>query len=262
LVEGLRVELAALALLAAGPDVGGLVVRVLRVGQGFEQAFVTAGAAAVVRRGRTLARGAARVFLARSGRQHFFERDQMQPAIAEVVFILQARVGPGQDIGHAVLPVGERRVVVEIVQRHPETRMAVPLTYGPELMQVGVSPGEGALDGDVQVPEGVVARHLQAAPDQGLDLLELDPDLEEDRKSTRLNSSHVKISYAVFCLKKKNSKSDTITTTRRPTATDAKRRTTGRREKTDNSRQSAVGRVVAPTSTARDRAEAGGLTRQ
>src|SRR5690606_40367085 len=27
--------------------------------------------------------------------------------------------------------------------------------------------------------------------------------LGEDRKSTRLNSSHVKISYAVFCLKKK-----------------------------------------------------------
>src|SRR5690606_4711150 len=31
--------------------------------------------------------------------------------------------------------------------------------------------------------------------------------IEADRKSTRLNSSHVKISYAVFCLKKKN---DTI----------------------------------------------------
>src|SRR5690625_5930580 len=28
----------------------------------------------------------------------------------------------------------------------------------------------------------------------------------EDRKSTRLNSSHVAISYAVFCLKKKNDK--------------------------------------------------------
>src|SRR5690625_6398950 len=27
--------------------------------------------------------------------------------------------------------------------------------------------------------------------------------LEQDRKSTRLNSSHVAISYAVFCLKKK-----------------------------------------------------------
>src|SRR6266700_7105461 len=30
--------------------------------------------------------------------------------------------------------------------------------------------------------------------------------VQEDRKSTRLNSSHVKISYAVFCLKKKNKK--------------------------------------------------------
>src|SRR3989442_6759858 len=29
----------------------------------------------------------------------------------------------------------------------------------------------------------------------------------EDRKSTRLNSSHVRISYAVFCLKKKKKKS-------------------------------------------------------
>src|SRR5699024_12081959 len=28
--------------------------------------------------------------------------------------------------------------------------------------------------------------------------------MKEDRKSTRLNSSHVSISYAVFCLKKKN----------------------------------------------------------
>src|SRR5690554_7464527 len=28
----------------------------------------------------------------------------------------------------------------------------------------------------------------------------------KDRKSTRLNSSHVRISYAVFCLKKKKSK--------------------------------------------------------
>src|SRR5690606_40574283 len=30
-----------------------------------------------------------------------------------------------------------------------------------------------------------------------------EPPDDEDRKSTRLNSSHVKISYAVFCLKKK-----------------------------------------------------------
>src|SRR5438067_5559529 len=33
--------------------------------------------------------------------------------------------------------------------------------------------------------------------------------LDPDRKSTRLNSSHVSISYAVFCLKKKNTPSMT-----------------------------------------------------
>src|SRR2546426_8358563 len=44
-----------------------------------------------------------------------------------------------------------------------------------------------------------------AAQSEGL----LDIFLEEageDRKSTRLNSSHLVISYAVFCLKKKNKK--------------------------------------------------------
>src|SRR3712207_8158786 len=32
--------------------------------------------------------------------------------------------------------------------------------------------------------------------------------LHQDRKSTRLNSSHANISYAVFCLKKKNVSQD------------------------------------------------------
>src|SRR5438034_5557311 len=35
-------------------------------------------------------------------------------------------------------------------------------------------------------------------------------DLQLDRKSTRLNSSHTVISYAVFCLKKKKSRPATI----------------------------------------------------
>src|SRR3712207_7787078 len=33
---------------------------------------------------------------------------------------------------------------------------------------------------------------------------------DEDRKSTRLNSSHANISYAVFCLKKKNKNLSTV----------------------------------------------------
>src|SRR5438067_4888299 len=36
-----------------------------------------------------------------------------------------------------------------------------------------------------------------------------------DRKSTRLNSSHVSISYAVFCLKKKKKKKTTNTQTQK-----------------------------------------------
>src|SRR5690606_39476397 len=43
----------------------------------------------------------------------------------------------------------------------------------------------------------------QALIEKGYDVLRLPA---SDRKSTRLNSSHVKISYAVFCLKKKNDK--------------------------------------------------------
>src|SRR5256884_1469508 len=44
-------------------------------------------------------------------------------------------------------------------------------------------------------PEQIAARASQEFP--------LARDLREDRKSTRLNSSHGYISYAVFCLKKK-----------------------------------------------------------
>src|SRR3712207_6909320 len=45
--------------------------------------------------------------------------------------------------------------------------------------------------------------HVQR-PDVGAQLAQVgDPLLHRDRKSTRLNSSHANISYAVFCLKKK-----------------------------------------------------------
>src|SRR5438874_9510640 len=48
-----------------------------------------------------------------------------------------------------------------------------------------------------------VAGGGQAGPVVGAELAGAQP-LRLDRKSTRLNSSHVEISYAVFCLKKKN----------------------------------------------------------
>src|SRR3712207_6983742 len=40
-----------------------------------------------------------------------------------------------------------------------------------------------------------------------------------DRKSTRLNSSHANISYAVFCLKKKNKRQENRTPSRTTTIT-------------------------------------------
>src|SRR5437660_3035270 len=50
-------------------------------------------------------------------------------------------------------------------------------------------------------PEGARLRGLGCAERAG--------DARKDRKSTRLNSSHVATSYAVFCLKKKNPGFDT-----------------------------------------------------
>src|SRR5437660_7105850 len=59
----------------------------------------------------------------------------------------------------------------------------------------------------VEVAEGPEERRvgilLSFCPEQLLDLSGAEHIGDLDRKSTRLNSSHVAISYAVFCLKKK-----------------------------------------------------------
>src|SRR5699024_12323559 len=54
----------------------------------------------------------------------------------------------------------------------------------------------------VHRPGGVIPAQLH----HGIRLLAGLGIFQTDRKSTRLNSSHVSISYAVFCLKKKNIK--------------------------------------------------------
>src|SRR5699024_12567902 len=51
-------------------------------------------------------------------------------------------------------------------------------------------------------PQASGTHHRQAPPLRGRG-----GGIRRDRKSTRLNSSHVSISYAVFCLKKKNTES-------------------------------------------------------
>src|SRR5439155_27218122 len=63
----------------------------------------------------------------------------------------------------------------------------------PDLAERGALLGVGD-DHEVPVLRVACGRRL---------LGELEAFLQQDRKSTRLNSSHVAISYAVFCLKKK-----------------------------------------------------------
>src|SRR5690625_6767372 len=52
---------------------------------------------------------------------------------------------------------------------------------------------------DLRMPGGGGAESIRALRER---------DRTRDRKSTRLNSSHVAISYAVFCLKKKKNRHD------------------------------------------------------
>src|SRR5690606_41934773 len=67
--------------------------------------------------------------------------------------------------------------------------------------------GDGEVGADRRLADTALAGRNGHDPGPIAGLADLGPDLGaeplQDRKSTRLNSSHVKISYAVFCLKKK-----------------------------------------------------------
>src|SRR5689334_24235145 len=60
--------------------------------------------------------------------------------------------------------------------------------------EIGRCMGPSVIERSPVVPGGATSRHL---------LRRCQPRWSRDRKSTRLNSSHSSISYAVFCLKKK-----------------------------------------------------------
>src|SRR5256885_9745702 len=68
-------------------------------------------------------------------------------------------------------------------------------------------------DGDRDGQEGRDDRELERERKARQDLVDdrtAGPERRTDRKSTRLNSSHLVISYAVFCLKQKTRSLDTL----------------------------------------------------
>src|SRR2546422_3332383 len=67
---------------------------------------------------------------------------------------------------------------------------------------------EGRVVHHAPVVDGLLAAFQREARHGGAVHLDVDCRLVGDRKSTRLNSSHGYISYAVFCLKKKKKKKD------------------------------------------------------
>src|SRR5690606_39584566 len=92
--------------------------------------------------------------------------------------------GAGVDQQASIRVAGERQLTTGLVRE----RVTMPGRYGKPTLSIQRE-SAAALEQD-EIPTFV---HI----------ILLSPTLR-DRKSTRLNSSHVKISYAVFCLKKKN----------------------------------------------------------
>src|SRR5690554_7455217 len=89
-----------------------------------------------------------------------------------------------------------------MLRRPPRSTLFPYTTLFRSIVGVGSVEGSNQLTAHGAV-EGIHA--LRAVEGQGQDaVLHLIVEgFELDRKSTRLNSSHVRISYAVFCLKKK-----------------------------------------------------------
>src|SRR3712207_7335585 len=95
-----------------------------------------------------------------------------------------------------------------MIRRPPRSTLCPYTTLFRSQGPVAVEPDEGQAlvedldvdqddDDQEELPAGDgIERHQAGREDQ--------VEVESDRKSTRLNSSHANISYAVFCLQKKN----------------------------------------------------------
>src|SRR3712207_8618291 len=97
--------------------------------------------------------------------------------------------------------VGES-VVVGVVEHRCPYLVLIPLLYAKHVVLIMVV---GIKVRDVKIAIGQYHQYLVFVVELTHEAsMLIVVDAVKDRKSTRLNSSHANISYAVFCLKKKN----------------------------------------------------------
>src|SRR5207302_4589314 len=135
-----------------------------------------------------------RIDLVRTGvAGQFWISDKPRPTVA-------GRIELREDADAAIVRVGHK--VAELALR-------IIHAIGSHLVQLRKAlalDAKALVIGEVQVQNvQLYRRHPIHITFEHIERNEVAADVDEqDRKSTRLNSSHVKISYAVFCLKKKN----------------------------------------------------------
>src|SRR5690625_6956569 len=101
-------------------------------------------------------------------------------------------------------PPGES-VAIEVVSSRADAvsggdaRVRVQVPEGVDAGAVQLTLNGTDVTGDLSVTDGDLEGVIEGMRPEGASVLRA----SGDRKSTRLNSSHVAISYAVFCLKKK-----------------------------------------------------------
>src|SRR5437762_14308442 len=105
----------------------------------------------------------------------------------------------GQELGRALAPLRSLGHPMPEVERR--VRVVARLGHEDEAEMVGLRL-LGAAPGQDQPHRGSCAEECGRLPNER-GIVACQRDLGGDRKSTRLNSSHRCISYAVFCLKKK-----------------------------------------------------------
>src|SRR5690606_10060248 len=90
----------------------------------------------------------------------------------------------------------------ELMDQVDAVSIVTPTTSHFELARLAIGKGKHVFIEKPVTDQSHKARMLHdLAKEKGIKV-----QVGQDRKSTRLNSSHVKISYAVFCLKKKKTK--------------------------------------------------------